>query len=190
MAILPAPRTWVSGDTPTAAMLNDNIRDGWAFLLNPPRCIVYRSTALALSANQYALINWDSEVIDSDGMFSGAAPSRITAQTAGVYDIQLHVRWQAVSDATNRYVMVHLNNNGDVSVAEGDNSTSASRIGGHVDQLLASTTPPQVCHLRFQWHLNATDYIEAQCGQSATGSGNSTQAGPETRFSAVWLGSS
>lgn len=188
MATVPTPRTWVNGDTPTGSMLNENLREAFEFLMNPPRVHVYNSTAL-FSDGTHTLLTWDTEVYDTDGMHNGSNPSRLTAVTTGIYEITLHVEWEIVNEANggNRYVMIQKNNSG------GTTPDTSAEIG--IDSAMIGNNEsvgPQTNHLVIFHHLTAGDYIEALA--RATGDGGNVDTipggglGARTFFAARWMG--
>lgn len=190
MATLPSPRTWASGDNPTATQLNTDIRDGFSFLLNPPRVLVYRSAGQTSSGSE-TLLTWDREIFDSDGLHSTSSnTSRLTVVTAGVYEVVLHIDWAVTVDASpgNRFATVQKNNAG------GTTPGSATEIGSdYITGALSNASNPEVNHLVFQHLFSAGDYIEALARCTDAGGRSTVSAGGSehlTYFGMFWMGTS
>lgn len=80
------PRTWVTGETPTAAQFNAHIRDNLNFLYGAPSCRAYHNAAQAIVTATETGLAFNSERFDNDTMHSTATNTdRITANTAGRY---------------------------------------------------------------------------------------------------------
>jgi hypothetical protein len=197
MVAVPSPRTWTDGETPTATMLNTELRDAYAFFANRPRVKVYRSTAQTITTSggvsNDQVLTWTHSIYDSDGMFNaartgGSSDSRLTAVTAGSYLIMLHVNWDPINDASpgSRYAAVKLNANGDNDIDTNLNT----QIGNDITRLTNSdTTLPQTNHISLQYYLGAGDYVEAMIGTSYN-SQNTLVTGAEQRtwFGMRWIG--
>lgn len=190
MATIPTPRTWTPGETPTGQQLNTDIRDGFGFLMSPPRVKVYNS--IGQSINQaITLLTWDTEVYDSDGMHSTSSnTSRLTAVTAGVYEIVLHIDWQKVNNSNggNRLSAIKLNAAGDTTF------TTTAEIGGdYIFIPTSDSTAPQTNHLSIHRFLNAGDHVEAivlPTFGSAVSTIPSAGQGAMTFFAARWVSAS
>lgn len=190
MATIPSPRTWTSGETPSAVQLND-LRDAYGFLMNPPRVKVYSTTGQSID-NTDTLLTWDAEIYDSDGMHSTVTnPSRLTAVTAGVYEIVLHLNWEIFNNANpgNRYTMVKVNGAGDSDF----DVDLAPQIGWDTVMITPSNaTIPQTNHLSVHRFLNAGDYVEASAHNSITTARQTIVSGAAQRtfFAMRWIGAS
>lgn len=199
MATVPSPRTWTTGETPTATELNTELRDAWNFFANPPRVKVYRASAQSVTGDVSGnstdiLMTWTSEIYDTDGMFSGSVgtpSSRLTVVTAGIYQVMLHVNFTPLNDSSPgcRYTAIKLNASG---VADLDASgEQLKQIGNDVVRLTNSNTSlPQTSHVSLQMYLAQGDYIEACIGSSFNGGQNTLVSGAETRtfFGMRWMG--
>lgn len=122
------PATWTAGEIPTAAKMNQQVRDNVSFLANPPACRVRRTTAQTgiVTATETA-IGFDAERYDTASMHDNATNnSRIVFPVAGIYIVGCHIQWD--NNATGfRALFVRLNgatriapefrttNNGDVT---------------------------------------------------------------------------
>lgn len=199
MATIPSPKTWHNGDEVLETHLDTELRDGWRFFANPPRVKVYSTTGVTLagsaSGSNFTLMTWDTEVYDTDGMFNiSPNPSRLTAVTAGAYQVVLHVNWtvdNSVSNSTvgpgNRYSSVRLNDttNADPTV------NTTSQIGTDIAHILPSDSlGPQTSHISFQRFFNAGDYITAVVTTSSTQSNTTIVSGQASRtfFAMRWIG--
>jgi hypothetical protein len=81
-----APSTWVAGAVLTAAELNEQLRDNMVALSVAPSCLVRRTTSLT-GYTATSAIAWNDAAFDTDSMFSAGAPTRITINTTGIYNI-------------------------------------------------------------------------------------------------------
>lgn len=110
------PRTWVAGQTVTAAALNTDLRDD---LLNIDERLdlqgITSESALnkvksalcgvrlvdsgtqTISNSVATALTWDTESYDSDGFHDAGQPARITipAGFGGYYDVSVSVRWDS-----------------------------------------------------------------------------------------------
>lgn len=189
MATVPAPRTWSNGDEPTAAMLNTDLRDAYdGFFWNPPRCRVYKASSQSLATGAQAVLTWDSEVFDSDGMHDPSSnPTRLTVRTAGIYEITVHIEWEIknVTDNSHRWVGVHKNNSAGTTWG-----TSAQLNYDHQIQTDNDTSgAPQSNHCSIFKECAVNDYFEVLAEQSANAT-VTTHESVNTRsfFSMLWLG--
>lgn len=91
------PRTWVTGELVTAAIMNQYVRDQQDWLVGGHGCKVYRSTNQSIPHSATATaISFTAEHADTDGYHSNVTdPSRATipAGLAGYYSVASAVRW-------------------------------------------------------------------------------------------------
>jgi len=81
-----SPRTWVAGETVTAAQLNEQIRDNLDFLHSKDHASAYDSTNQSLTDSTYENITFDSEHFDSNSMHNtSSTTSRIKCNSDGLY---------------------------------------------------------------------------------------------------------
>ena len=182
---VPSQRTWVSGDTLTAAQLQSDVRNAVNFLINPPMVKVYNSadwTNWAADGTQYLTL-WDSESYDTDTMHSTASNTgRITFTTAGVYRISTKLKVPAPGTAWtggSRIVLEwRLNGTATVVDVQISNPQDGNVASGH------SHT--------FDYMATAADYIQLYTGFSAgaVASLNPALTGgaTQTTASALWIG--
>jgi len=81
------PRTWVSGETVTDTLLNAHVRDNLNAIVNPPYVHVRATAATTFGTSSVTPIIWDLEVADTDSMYSAAANTKVTVNTAGLYQV-------------------------------------------------------------------------------------------------------
>jgi hypothetical protein len=90
------------GDVLTAAWC-DTVRDDLEFIIDPPQCSVYASSAQTVANNSTVTLTANSENYDNDSMHSTVTNnSRITFQTAGRYEIFANVEYAADADGYRR----------------------------------------------------------------------------------------
>lgn len=110
------PRTWVAGQTVTAAALNTDLRDDMKNIderltfhgitsesaLNKVKsavCGVRLTDAGTQAVDEYeqTTLTWDTETLDSDGFHDAGQPARITipAGMGGYYIVSVAIRWQS-----------------------------------------------------------------------------------------------
>jgi hypothetical protein len=144
------------------ASWGDQARDNFEFLIDPPMCSVYASTAQAVATGTSTALTADSENYDSDAMHSTVSnTSRITAQEDGRYELTAMVFYAA---GTGRRVTSFLVNG--TTALNGDSRVSAVTGGaaGVTDQVSISRTVT----------LTAGDYVEVRVNQNSGGNLNVT----------------
>lgn len=111
--LIPSPvlGTWQTGQLVTADWLNENIRDVQKFLAHAPLTIVTRNASQSIATATNTAVQFDTEVIDVDGMFS--APSTdIVVQRPGVYAIQFESHMQGSTAGSIRAAHIAINASG------------------------------------------------------------------------------
>lgn len=79
------------------------VRDDLEFLIDPPSCSVFNSSAQSVAHNTTTTMACDSQNFDNDGMHDPVTNnSRITAQTAGRYVFLVNISWDADSTGIRR----------------------------------------------------------------------------------------
>ncbi|HOW90758.1 MAG TPA: hypothetical protein PK883_00460 [Anaerolineaceae bacterium] len=81
-----------------------------AALQGPPRVRLTVTTDFA-SSTTIANISWETEVFDTDTMFSSANPARVTFTTAGLYFVSLQVVFSSGTELSYRHAGMYLNGN-------------------------------------------------------------------------------
>lgn len=161
----------IIGETEWNTDIVDNIR----FLADPPRVFTYRSSNQSIPNATETTVTFNAEKFDTDAMHSTSVnTSRITAVTAGLYQITLRLYFAANSTGY-RWGRIYLNGVGftllDVDTADAPSST-AGTVFCQVEQ-----------------YLDVGEYVEASCYQTSGGalnlSGSTTVEA--TWFSARWI---
>lgn len=144
------------------------IRENQEFMIDPPACSVYASTAQTLAHNTTAALTADSENYDNDSMHSTVTnTSRVTIQTAGRYLFTATVDFQADPDGV-RALRFLLNG---VTFYAG----FAGEIGNASNTMQITAVRTIVCV--------PGDYVEAHAQHLANNNLNVTLA----EFAAVYL---
>ncbi|MFE5369258.1 hypothetical protein [Streptomyces mirabilis] len=184
---VPVPRTWTTGEVVTDTEMNTEVRNAVSFLLSPPRAVV---TVLGAPFNVPTgnatgpITAWDTQISNSDTMWSPSKPSRLTANTPGRYQLTIYIHFQYSSAATtaNFHVGLALNSNG-AAWSSANQLEEDARPGTTSGRLGTS------CSLTFEQFLNTGDYVEAYAFHNT---GN-TESIPNTQFScqfsALWVSS-
>lgn len=146
------------GDILTAAWC-DQARDNGEFLIDPPACSIYNSSAVSLTTGIGTVLNADSENYDNDSMHSTVSnTSRITIQTSGRYLITATMEFSA--NATGyRMIQILLN---------------TASIAHSVVRLNAVSGAATFTQTAITSVLAAGDYLEAQGLQGSGGGLNTT----------------
>lgn len=172
-----APRTWASGEKPTAAQFNQDIRDNVAFLANPPACFVYNSGNQSINDATETTLTFDSERYDTDTMHSTSSNTgRITFNTAGLYLIEANIRIAAAADYSMAYLTIRRDGTTEIAIVLHTTTTF-------------NTNP--ILHLAVVRKFNAAQYVELRAYQDNTAAAarnvlNNAESSPT--FSATWLG--
>ncbi len=168
------PRTWVVGETPTAAQFNAHVRDNLNFLYGAPSCRVYHNAAQSIANATETSLAFNTERFDNDTMHAAGDDTKITFTTAGRYFLAVSVEFPA--NATG-YRQVSIRHSvGTVKVAVDLLPVSSA---GATSALSADTV----------YAMAAAEYVDARVYQSSGGAlnVNSTSAySPE--FMAHWMG--
>jgi hypothetical protein len=191
MATKPDPRTWSTGDTVRAEHLNKDIQASYAFLLNRPAVHVSSTTGHVIGGGggSTTTLTWNVEDINTDGMFTSSSNTRLTCQTSGLYEVILHVDWEALSSSasTTRWASINYSTSGGIPSAiaidmfrPADNDTAA----------------PQTNHVTCIKFMDVGDYLTASATNTDSTSLDTIptiggiQQGYLTFFSAYWVGAS
>lgn len=166
-----APRTWVAGETVTAAIGNTHWRDNLVMAAGAtkPAASVSRAAAQSIPNNTSTAISFDTEVYDTDTMFAGSS-TNVTIKTAGLWVITAGCGLNAA--ASSRRLLQILVNGTAVKSDEGAATAAAIRMG--------------VSH---QMRLVVNDVITLAVYQNSGGAVNTlTAAGDVGQLQATWLG--
>lgn len=162
-----APRTWVAGETLTAALMNTHVRDNLNWLENDsPRCGALRDTNQSIPNSSLTTISYTgTDEFDVGAMHDpgGGNPSRLTVPSGGggIYLCISTVTWAATGSATNVELQFYKNG---VAVASGKD-TSPANTGGASNQGITLMMP-----------LVATDFIESKVFHTAGAAVNVTRS--------------
>jgi hypothetical protein len=117
------PKTWIVGETVTAAMLNTHIRDNLNSINSIPAAHLYKNGNQGLGAAAYTVVGSFLVPYDTDTMTS--TTNRITVKTAGTYLIGGQVHLDA-SSATGPSRVAKLRVNGTTDYVEDGFAISGS----------------------------------------------------------------
>jgi hypothetical protein len=146
------PRTYVTGEVVTAAILNADVRDNLNALRDPPGARVFHNTSQNATDSAYYTLAFNSESYDNDVMHDNVTNnSRLTVKTAGKYAFYACVE---LANAVNDKLMLRVLKNG-VTVLV---MTSAPDVNVANRAAVASESTFAV-----------NDYIQTQVYQSGAG---------------------
>jgi hypothetical protein len=166
---LPSARTFIAGETETAAFMN-SLSTAVGFLLAPPRALCYPSGGQVLTTGVATAITMDSEAYDTDNMHNpGVNPTRFTPQTAGLYEVTAQIGFVGAAGGL-RQVAIYLN--GAVQCITNPGATGVT----------------QYVQVEKEIYLNgSSDYME-MFGTQTSGGNLSTGGGVATTFlQARWV---
>lgn len=160
------PRTWASGERPTAAQLNEQLRDNVSFLANPPACRANRTANQTISNNTTTAVQFSAaDSYDTGSMHDPASNNtRVTVPTAGLYAVTLN--WTMNSSGTAMIGAIRVNGTTDWN---------------HVREDASGTITQQVSDVL---KLSANDYVEGTVFQLTGGDVTMSRA----TMSVVWVG--
>lgn len=117
---------------------------------------VYNSANISVSNATVTALTFNSERFDTDSIHSTASnTSRLTATTAGVYQITGHVRW--ASNATGSRLL-YIRENGTAAIS--------------YEQIAASVNGEGIMDVTALWKLAAGEYVELVTWQNSGGALN------------------
>ena len=169
-----APRTWVTGELVTAALMNTHVRDNLLALYNSmPAARVYHNANQNVGLGAVLYLAFDSERFDNDTIHDVVVNnSRLTATTAGKYAIFGSVHW-ALGAGVDSAIVIRYN---------GVNPLAAQGISG----MSATCVDIAVATL---YDMAATDYVELGATHSFAGGLNVlAQPNYSPEFSMVKVG--
>lgn len=176
---IPSARTFVAGETETAAFMN-SVGAAVNFLLNPPRCSAsQQSSVQTLTTATWAAITFDTEDYDTDTMHNNTTnPSRFTANTAGLYELRGYIFYS--SNATGvRYAQLRKNAAG--------SSTGGTELLTEIFNAVGTSTSTRGPGASKEVYLAAGDYVEL-FGYQNSGASLALLAG--SSLSARWVANS
>lgn len=152
-----------------------------AFLLAPPRCMVYQTAAgtFTTSGTTYA-VGFDTEAWDTDSMHSTASnTSRLVATTSGLYVLQCQLAFAANATGV-RSLDIRKNAAGNPASGTLLASSRAAAISGVVTTI----------SLAIDLQMAAGDYVELFGTHTSGGSLNSSTGVNATFAQMRWVASS
>jgi len=162
-----APATWAAA-----------VKAGLDFQANPPACRVGNSANQSIPNTGDSVVTFNTEAYDTDGMHSTVTnTSRITLNTAGLYEVIFHGAFTPGNDYTSAWCYLRVN--GSTVIAPGVGGRSI--VGAVALWLMVSTV----------WKFAAGDYVEVLVGQrnSAAAARNlEVQPSYSPVFMATWIG--
>lgn len=175
------PRTWSSGEKPTAAQFNTEFRDWITALANPPAVRLHHTATQNVVSGGTTLLTWDTEAYDTDSMHEGVTnPTRITFNKAGLYQVSFCVGATRKATVTQFGAYVILNG-GTTRVTEAQTGTNTVTTDEHF-WVAASAT----------YKFAAADFITLTANQRSSDASAvtvlATAAGQPHFFSATWIG--
>lgn len=119
--------------------------------LNQPRAFVYRAaTHNVATGGAGVIIQWDTLVYDTDGMFDSTLNTQLTIRTAGLYEVKAWVLWPAsaasyrqifLGTSLSNFVVHRLNQPSAVTIVTSEvNSQLALNAGDFIQVYVAQNT--------------------------------------------------
>ena len=168
-----SPRTWTSGEVVTDTIMNAHVRDNLNAIANAPYVHVRAVTATTTIGTSATAVQWDTEVADTDNMYTSSANTRVTANTPGLYLAQGGYGVRSAT-ANSTFACVWLGS----SAVVGQGGTSVGVGTGARDIGMTLST-----YIR----LYANDYVQLGAfHQSASGT-PITAAGASGGYYGAWL---
>lgn len=178
MAARPVPilRNWSAGDAVTGALMQVNVQQSQAWLLQKPGAFLRQTVSQTLtSASTWYALAMDTEDTDTDGFHSTVTnTSRFTVPTGlqGWYDVRCGVNIAGITDGNRLGCVPFVNGSGVLQTAV----YSASSTAG-VD-------------LGLVWsgfvYLNAGDYLEARGWCTLAGQATVVSGAGQAFLQAIW----
>jgi len=176
MATVPVPRTWTTGETVTATIMNatTGVKGALDFMLSPPRTSVYQTATTTCTTSVATTILFDTETYDTDTMHSTSVNTgRITATTTGLYHVVGQICMASNVTGTRSILIVK---NGATTIAS-DRLHSVVATNAYLDA---------ACDVQ----LTAGDYVELQMIQTSGGNLATVAGAGNTWFQARWVANS
>lgn len=147
------PRTWTTGETVTAAIMNTHVRDNLDFLHGHHGCRVFKSANQTVTSGSNDVLSWNSEDYDTDAIHSTVTNNSRLIVPSGFGGYWLfYLEAQVDADAANHnsfLLSLRLNAAGS---GAGGTLLDSKRWTGHTN--VHSGT------VRWQGNLIAGDYVE------------------------------
>jgi hypothetical protein len=147
------PRTWVTSEVVTAALMNTHVRDNEDFLYAHHGCRLYKSADQTIASGNEDVISLNSESYDTDTFHSTVTNnSRVIAPWDGYYKVVFEANVNADSSHHNGSFLMSLRLNAAGS-SVGGSQLESLRYSGH------ATGQGGIIH--WQGFLTAGQYVEA-----------------------------
>ncbi len=168
MGVVPPIRVFANGPPAVAAAdLNTGLGDPLRFIYSPPRLHTYLYSAGVMASATWYSVNFGADAgagYDTDNMHS-AGSSRITCNTAGVFEGQANVQHAGVAEAHTVLAALCLNNGG---ISNARPPGTAGQLVGQLDKWVPAPQPSAVTlSIQFKIRLNVGDYLELGFWQNA-----------------------
>lgn len=137
------PSTWVSGNVLTAAQLNEQVRDNIKFLHGPPTAQIGRTAAFSVASGAWEEVQFDTEVWDTNTMWSSTANTKVFCRTAGKYLVTFTGALASSTAGTHRGIGIRFNStSGDpqYGAPQSQEAANSFRWSGAVTQIVPMTT--------------------------------------------------
>jgi hypothetical protein len=174
------PRTWVTSEVVTAALMNTHVRDNEVFLRAHHGCRLFKSATQTVSSGATDVVSFNSEDYDTDALHDTVTNnSRITipAGLDGFWEFYWEAEWDADA-AANLLSVPSLRKNAAGASGSGTQLNAKSHGG---------TTVADSYVVRWQGSLVATDHVE--CFFQSQSEARVLQSGTAgSVFSAKYLG--
>jgi hypothetical protein len=179
---VPTPYVAVAGTKASASAFNAGVKGPLDFLMSPPRCHVYNAAGQSIAnAAALALMGWDSEAYDTDGLHQLGATgvgstsnSRITFTTAGLYAIDC-----LISFSSSTYTVLTMQCN--------QNAAGVAAAGTILRTQLYDQGAGNAGPFTFERFFNAGDYIEFFIQQTSGGAKTTATSLYGSRVFARWV---
>ena len=168
------PRSWTAGETVTSTIMNTHVRDNFNAIVSPPYAYVRATTSTTLSSGGWTEISFNTEVADTDAMFTSGSPTRLTAKTAGLYII------------SGGFAIGTLAANANVQMRFSINGSDIPHVGTSVAAGSASYNAMISTSCMFQFAVN--DYLELRGLPSTASVGTAVASGNRAYLQMRWVG--
>lgn len=162
----PVQRTWQQSEVVSADLLNSNIRDAIGYLLAPPRCIIYAANPASVpTQGTPTVFSWDTQLTNTDSMWNAQAPTKITFNTPGVYQIRGYLHYPYVSGTGVEFHIGFASNAGGLWPVAG----SPNRLCEDTRQASGNNSLGSSIWIGGLFPFNQGDYIEMFTAQTSPG---------------------
>lgn len=179
MATVPTPLDPTALDILSASAFDAGVRDPLDWSLGDyPRVHAYDSAGNVCVDSTSKLILWDSEGYDNDNMHSTSSnTSRITFNTAGLYDVDLQLMFPTAAYTGVSAMDVRMN-------AAGNSAGGTRLINRFFNNTGSATAVPTFRMIRL---FNVSDYIEVFVFQVSGANRTNTAGAYTSRIHAHWI---